>query len=397
MPADRSEATGDGVPEDAPRVLDRTEPVSGPEPVTDTELVEQGQRVREQLVRGDGVAGELVAVDEQHPPTRARHDRGDCCARTPGADDDRVIAGLRRRHVHHFLPAGCGTTVPTGRGRSVEAAWGITGRRPPASGQAHRACGRPPGPDATAPPPPGGPRGRQPGAPTRPGPRPHARAGGGCRHPQGSLGCRVSRRRVSAGRGHGGPPQLDRCEGAAPVLARREDLVAPVEVGRGLPGALGSEQLRQPGPGSELGRHLRPLSPEGQGPLQGFERSVTVAEDDLRLGQPAEVRRRVVQVAGGLVGRDRRGPGVGGLLPPAVEQQKHPARTGVGRQTVRRGPCVVDLAQGSQRESEVVDDRVVGLDERRQPWLAQAASAPRPGGGGGEEVDVEEHRGRVDR
>ena len=104
-----------------------------------------------------------------------------------------------------------------------------------------------------------------------------------------------------------------------------------------------------------------------------------------------------MQVAGGLVGRHRSGPGPGGLLPPAVEQQEHPAGTGVGRQTVRRRAGVVDLAQSGQCEREVVDDGVVGVDERREPWLAQTAPAPRPGGGGIQEVDVEQHRGRVDR
>ena len=98
--ADRRECSGHSVTQDPPAVLDRTQHVGGAEPVTRAELIEQVQRVREQLVRRDGVAGKGFAVHQQHPLTGAREQRGHGRAGAAGADHHRVVllvSALSRR------------------------------------------------------------------------------------------------------------------------------------------------------------------------------------------------------------------------------------------------------------------------------------------------------------
>ena len=89
--AHRREAALHRVTHDPPAVADRPQPVRGAEPVTDSEPVEQVQRVREQLVGGHGVARELGPVHEQHPAPGAGQQRGDGGPGAARADDDDVV------------------------------------------------------------------------------------------------------------------------------------------------------------------------------------------------------------------------------------------------------------------------------------------------------------------
>ena len=191
---------------------------------------------------------------------------------------------------------------------------------------------------------------------------------------------------------------LDRCDCAAPVLPCRDDLVAPVAGGpRRRPDARRREAAPA-GPG--VAARSAPAVPvvRGPGPAAG-----TSAHRHGRRGRTcASASQRRLTAA------SCRSPADSSAATAAAQESAACSHRPSSNRSIRREPAsggrrsavaagVVDLARGSQCEGEVVDDGVVGLDERRQPWLAQAASAPRPGGGGIEEVDVEEHRGRIDR
>ena len=383
---------------------DRAQSVGGPEPVTDAELVEQGQGVREELVGGDRVAGELGRG--RRAATRRPARAISVATVAPAQRAPTTIASYWRSrrccHGRPSLPSGCGNHRADGpwkgRGSAVERDHGEATR-------SHAVGGTEAGVDLAR-------RAATARAASRRSPRPleqprPGRQGGGLapgqavggEHLQGPAGCRAS----AASSSPRAAATAARASSTGAAAPRQSSPPARISSHRcrwaaASAGPLGGEQLGELGPGSQLGRHLRSPQPRAKAPSPA-----TPSAPSGRRGRaaPSASHRRFSAAS-------CRSPAASSAATAAAQDaaacSHRPSRTGsirratgVRRQAVRRLARGVDLAQGGQRERELVDDGVVGVGERREPRLAQPPPAPGPRGGGVQEVGVEQQRRRVDR
>ena len=203
---------------------------------------------------------------------------------------------------------------------------------------------------------------------------------------------------VAVGGGECCAGQFDRRDQAPPVLPIGQDRLAPIEVAGRLARLVGGQQLGQLGPDSQLGRNLPPVLRELQCCSQRVDNLLEwPAQPAPSHRQPAQVQGGVVPVAGRLVGGGCSGPGLFGPFPVAAEEGQHPAGDGVAGQGVRGITGSRELAHEREAETELIDDGIVGVAERGELRLSEAAPAPRPRILRVQQVGVADERRLIDR
>ena len=405
MAPDRGETAGHRVAEHPPAVADRPQSVGRTKAIPGAELVEQVQRVGKQLVGGDGVAGKPVAVDQQNPPTGPREQGGHGGTGAPGAHDDRVVLLVLSMTdltaVPRFLAA-WEPAWPGERGRSVEAPWtcdhGAASLPPPPVGGTEarvdllgllQPIGRPVAVSAAAEqPPPGLQRG---------GPLPRQPEGGEHLDGAGQAGVGPGCRRGAPRRPPPGPARparrVPRQSSPPDRISSHRDRCSSASAGRSA-----AQQLGQLGPGGQLGRHLpvvarrRPRPSPARRPRRPDRRARAGPRRATGVFRAASCRSPAASSAAAAAAQSR-----------SACSQFPSRKVSIRRATASWGSesaascAALELAQGGERQAELVDHRAMGMVEGGEPGLSQAPPAPRPRRAGVQEVGVGHQRRRVHR